>query len=127
MKTLKSAPVIFLMLALCSCGGGFDTGIRRGLTASKITYEGAMDAVDKKMRMGEVSGKASEIILGYEEKHRAIHNMTIALTEQYVKMRELGQSEEQLLTLEEQIRGYQTATVLLVAEFVVFLQEIGVM
>lgn len=124
---LKALPLLFLALSLASCGGGFDTGIRRGLTASKITYEGAMDAVDITDRAGRIDAAAAGIILGYEERHRTIHNMTIAMTEQYVKMRELGQSEEQLLTLEEQIRGYQTATVLLVAEFIVFLQEIGVM
>ena len=124
---IKRIPIFALLLLFCACGAGFDTGIRRGLTASKITYEGAMEAVDKAERAGKVSSETAKVILGYENRHRTLHNLTLQMLEQYVSMRELGQNEDQLKTLQGQIEGYQTALVLLVVEFVVFLKEMGVM
>jgi len=126
---LKRAPIFVLLCALVfpACAGRFDVGIRRGLTASKITYEGAMDAVDKAERMGKISSEAAGVILEYESKHRSLHNLVVGMTEQYVSMRDIGQPEVQLKILEEQIINYQTGLVTLVAEMVVFLKEIGVM
>ncbi len=132
MTRLKNVPVLFLLLALTLPGcGGFDTSIRRVLTTSQITYEGAMDAVALVLESDKTRSEDDKIItagiakriLVYETRHRTVHNMIVTMTDQYVGMREAGVGNDQLDILAARIGTFQANLAIIISELLTFLME----
>lgn len=129
---LRNSTLLLILLVTTSCGAGFDTGIRRGLTASQITYNMATDAFEEFEFAAEKAGiaipkKTFKAVVVYESRHRTVHNMIVSLSKQYVNMRNAGVGGDELKTLEAQILSFQANLALILAELVVFLQELGAM
>jgi len=123
---IKTFPLLFLILALCSCAN-FSREMYRGLTVSQAGWQDIMNVVDKAESQGKITPGAARVILNYEGRYRTTHNQIATLTAQWMDLKAVAANEDQLRTLQARIIAFQVSLTQLIAEFYGFLTELGVM